>query len=68
MSFVRHPSWFFEGDNRPVAVSALQDYAGHYTGAWFDGLTDHDLPNRITASDLVAVTTLGVEIPPNKSI
>lgn len=49
-------------------MSALQDYAKHYTGAWLDRLCDHDLPNRITASDLVAVTTLGVDIPPNKSI
>ena len=69
MDFDAHqPSWFFQGDNQPGAIAALQDYATNYTGAWFDRLADVDHPNQITAQDIVAVSTLGVDIPANKSI
>lgn len=62
-SATRHPLTFFEGDFRRQAVTDLQQYFKRYTGSWFDRLADHDHPDVITARDVVAVSTLGVDIP-----
>jgi hypothetical protein len=66
-----HPLWFFESDRRAEAVEALRAYfdpVSGLTGAWFEQLADQDHPNNVTAKDLVAVTTLAVDIPARKSI
>lgn len=66
-----HPAWFFDGPRRAEAVQALKDYFDPVTGAtgaWFERLADREHPNEITAQDLVAVSSLAVEIPARKSI
>jgi hypothetical protein len=66
--FDRDPAWFFTGDQRGQAVLALRAYSERYTGSWFDRLADSDHPDQITAQDIVAVSTLSVDIPPGTSI
>lgn len=41
----------------------ITDYFDHDTGAYFEKMADTDLPNEITAADLVAVSMLGVTVP-----
>lgn len=57
-----HPIDFLTGQRREKAVEHLRMYFRNYTGSWFSRLSDSD-PNRITACDFTAVTTLGVSIP-----
>lgn len=49
------------------AERRLQDYFDRYTGSWFERLADED-PHRFTARDIVAVSTLAVDIPAPTSI
>lgn len=59
---------FFAGDAGEVAAAQIERYFGeHYTGSQFEVLTDAD-PNRITANDIVAVSTLGVTVPAGVAI
>lgn len=66
--FEQDPAWFFTGEQRDQAIAALRAYFERYTGSWFDRLADSDHPDQITARDIVAVTTLSVDIPPGTSI
>jgi hypothetical protein len=69
MDFNAHqPDWFFAGKNRQVAEDNLRDYFNAYTGARFDLLADREHPDVITANDLVAVSTLDVDIPAAKAL
>jgi hypothetical protein len=58
------PLLYVTGDERPLAVLSLQAYFESFTGRWFETLADPD-PFSITASDLVAVSMLGVTVPAN---
>jgi len=59
---------FFAGDAGPVASTAIRQYfEDHYTGSQFERLADGDA-NRITANDIVAVSMLGVDVPPAVSV
>lgn len=62
-----HPIKFLTGDREEKAVEHLRTYFHSYTGSWFERLADPD-PYRITANDVTAVSTLGVEIPANTAI
>ena len=66
--FEQDPAWFFTGKQRDQAIAALRAYFERYTGSWFDQLADSDQPDQITARDIVAVTTLSVNVPPGTSI
>lgn len=61
--FARDLGWFLEGHNRRVAINSLQQYFAGFTGSRFDRLADHEHPNEITTNEIVAVSTLGVDIP-----
>lgn len=66
--FTTDPIWFFEGERRPEAVMALKQYFERFTGSWFERLTDSDHPFSITERDILAVSTLSVDIPPSTTI
>jgi hypothetical protein len=66
--FVRKPIYFFEGNNRQEAVESLRDYFARFRGSWFERLVDRGEPYSITARDIVAVSTLSVDIPPGTAI
>ena len=66
--FARDPSWYFEDDRRSAAVDALRHYCKRYTGSWFDRLADYCSPNAITARDILAVSTLNVDVPAGSTI
>ena len=66
--FVRKPIYFFEGNNRQEAVESLRDYFARFRGSWFERLVDREEPDSITARDIVAVSTLSVDIPPGTAI
>jgi hypothetical protein len=51
------------GENEAVAVEALRDYLGSFSGRLFEQLADPD-PFALTANDFVAVSALSVDIPP----
>lgn len=58
---------------RRLAIEAVREYfhSGHYTGGRFERLDPADAaehPNQITATDLVAVSTLGVDVPAAASL
>jgi hypothetical protein len=58
---------YFTGVEADRAARALRAYFApdlHFTGSAFDGLLEHGNPNRFTAIDMLAVTTLSVEVPP----
>jgi len=54
-------------DEDPTAVALLEQYAASYTGDAFEKLADSDR-NRFTSNDVVAVSTLSVDIQPEVSI
>jgi hypothetical protein len=59
---------FFASEAGPVAGAAIRRYfEDHYTGSQFERLADRDA-NRITTNDIVAVSMLGVDVPPAVSI
>lgn len=61
-SFSRSPQQVI-AEIGPNAVTLLEDYFdGKYSGAYFDLIGDRDSPNRFTARDLVAPSTLAVPI------
>jgi len=66
--FSQDPMWFFEGDRRTEAVGALEEYFKLYTGSWFERLADNSNPNVITERDVLAVSTLNVDIPASTTI
>ena len=66
--FTRAPTWFFKEERRGAAVSALQEYFNSYTGSWFERFVDRDRPNEITERDILAVSTLSVDVPAGTSI
>ena len=66
--FSRDPIWYFEDERRDEAVAALVDYFERYTGSWFERLADNDYPNVITERDILAVSTLNVDIPASTTI
>lgn len=58
---------------RRWAIEAVREYfhSGRYTGGRFERLDPADSaahPNQITATDLVAVSTLGVDVPAGASL
>jgi hypothetical protein len=62
---------YFTGIEADRAARALRAYFApdlHFTGSAFDGLLDHGTPDRFTAIDMLAVTTLSVEVPPRAAI
>lgn len=62
--FVTDPATFLADGE---AQMWLQNYFDRYTGSWFERLADED-PYRFTERDLVAVSTLAVDIPAPTSI
>lgn len=46
---------------------AAASYDSSYSGRWFEVIASWDRPDTITADDLVAVTMLGVDVPPHAS-
>ena len=64
-------SAYFTGIEADRAARALRSYYApglHFTGSAFDGLLDHGNPNGFTAVDMLAVTTLSVEVPPRAAL
>lgn len=62
---------YFSGDAHGLAVKALGDYYvadEPYTGASFDTLIDAREPDRFTATDIVAVSMLSVNVPPKAAL
>jgi hypothetical protein len=62
---------YFVGVEADRAACALRaDFAPdlHFTGSAFDAVLEHSNPNRFTAIDMLAVTTLSVEVPPHAAI
>jgi len=62
------PFWYFEDERRDVAERALAEYIDSYTGSWFEQLVDHRHPYWITERDILAVSTLNVDIPASTTI
>jgi hypothetical protein len=59
---------YFVGDAGDVAAAQIARYFDEsFTGSQFESLADAD-PNRITANDIVAVSTLGVTVPAGVSV
>lgn len=56
------------GERARCDVARYYDPVEPYTGSKFETLTDRDHPDRISATDIVAVSTLSVNIPPNVAI
>lgn len=58
-----------EFDDRPAVRAALVSYFASdcdvFTGSRFELVADHSRPNEFTASDLVAVSMLSVQVPPS---
>jgi hypothetical protein len=52
----------FTPDKAEKLLAAFAEYEARFTGSHFERLADTD-PNAITANDIVAVSTLSVEIP-----
>ena len=53
------------------SVRAMRSYFApdlHFTGSAFDGLFDAASPNEFTALDMLAVSTLSVEVPPRAAL
>lgn len=63
MVFAVDPGVFILGDARARAVADVATYFESYTGSWFERLADTDSPSRITEKDIVAVSTLAVDVP-----
>ena len=51
------------GEKAHHAVATYYNPANPFTGSTFETLADRDHPDRITAKDIVAVSTLSVNIP-----
>lgn len=70
--------WFFRGEERARAVTALRSYCKGqlaapkegplFSGSAFERFLDPGHPNRFMPSDLVAVTMLSVGVPPHGAI
>jgi hypothetical protein len=70
--------WFFLGEERGRAVTALCSYCKgrmsgppegpRFSGAYFDQLVDADHPDRFMPTDLVAVTMLSVDVSARAAI
>lgn len=65
--FTTHPLEYFSGEQRGVAIAALNEYRGK-TGFHFDRLIKDTDPNRITPQDIVAVSMLSIDVPASVSI
>ncbi len=62
---------YFTDAEADRAARALRAYFApdlHFTGSAFDGLFDHGNPNCLTAVDMLAVTTLSVDVPPRAAL
>lgn len=68
VEFPHSPARFLAGEERARAVKCLRTYYAEYSGAWFERLSDLAHPFLFTASDFVAVSTLGVIVPPRVAI
>ena len=64
MTFAVEPANFLQGEEYPRAVAGLKSYFAHYTGRHFDHLAVRGDPDRFTERDFVAVSMLGVKVPP----
>ncbi len=56
------PLVYVAGEERDRALRSLRAYSSGFSGRFFERLADPD-PYRITASDIVAVSMLAVEVP-----
>ena len=65
--FATDPMRYITGVEEARAKACFLSYMDSYTGAWFERLADPD-PFCITAADVVAVSTLAVEVPAGVSI
>src|SRR5688572_16553564 len=61
------PKSFIAGPERERAVESLTAYMTRYTGRWFDTFADAER-DAFSPPDIVAVSTLSVDIPPEVSI
>src|SRR5947208_491678 len=70
--FARSLMQFFTGPQLPLASQDVATYFStigpRFTGSEFDRMCDTSHPNVITERDLVAVTMLGVDIPPRAAL
>jgi Family of unknown function (DUF6308) len=67
-SFRIDPLLFIQGDEFERARKSLEDYQRTYTGRVFDRWTARTDPFRITEADILAVTTLSVDVHPDVAI
>ena len=67
-TFTHSPLEYLQAENLEEAASDLTSYFDSFTGSRFEHLADSDTPNSITARDIVAVSTLGVDVPAHVSI
>src|SRR5437762_4233473 len=58
------PLRYLIDEEQERAVRSVRAYYASFTGRWFEALADRDR-SSITSSDLVAVSMLGVAVPPN---
>lgn len=60
------PSEFVQGVERELAAHSLRAYfaPGAFSGALFERLADMSSPYEVSARDIVAVGSLGVNVPP----
>jgi hypothetical protein len=65
--FLLDPMLYVRGQERERAVLSLRVYFESFTGRWFEVVADPD-PFSITASDIVAVSMLGVDVPARTSV
>jgi hypothetical protein len=50
------------------ARTLIEQYRARWTGGQFESLLSWDRPNEFTTSDLVAVSTLSVDVPPRAAL
>lgn len=58
------PLAWLAGNRHDEAVRNLHDYMTTYTGRFFERFAEQSDPNRFEATDIVAVSCLGVDVPP----
>lgn len=71
METVERVARFFDGGALALAVKALRSYYsphGCFTGSEFDRLAATADPMRYTPADMLAVTMLGVSVPPRAAL
>ena len=66
--FLIDPLQFIVDDERATAVKLLNTYFATYTGSRFETTPDREQPDEITERDLLAVSMLGVNVPPNATV